>query len=152
MEVSAAVFPDEATNKEISWSIENLSGEAEIINSNIIRAISNGTVRLKASSKDGSGVYSSQIISIKGQLTGDALLRKDDLLIYPNPASDFLRIPGWTEVPATIRIYNSVGLLNKQEDILSVDQPVDIYHLKAGLYFIQIISKHQNTSSTFIKR
>jgi len=66
--MKATVLPDEATNKDVTWSIENVSGSATIDSTGIVTASSNGTVTIKATAKDGSGKVGSTTISISGQL------------------------------------------------------------------------------------
>jgi len=60
--------------------------------------------------------------------------KKDELCIFPNPASDYLHINA--ETGATIRLYNSTGMLVKTG--ISVDNRVnfDVTGLPAGLYFV----------------
>lgn len=60
----AEIFPINAVNKEVIWSVQNDSGSASISVTGILKAISNGTVWVKATAKDGSGVSGALQITI----------------------------------------------------------------------------------------
>lgn len=75
IQLSADVFPENATNKVVSWSINNGTGQATISSSGLVAAISSGTVIATATSQDGSMVSASIEITISDQpapiVTGD---------------------------------------------------------------------------------
>ncbi len=66
--LSATVTPANATNKTVTWSINNGTGQATINSSGIVTAVSNGTVTARATANDGSGVYGELVITISGQI------------------------------------------------------------------------------------
>ena len=68
LQLSALVLPSNATNKTITWSIENGTGEADMDASGLVTAIANGTVTARATSNDGSGVSGTLVITISGQI------------------------------------------------------------------------------------
>jgi uncharacterized protein YjdB len=68
LQLSAAVSPVNATNKNVTWSVLNGSGQATINSTGIITAVDNGTVTAKATAIDGSGVYGTLIITISNQI------------------------------------------------------------------------------------
>ena len=68
LQMIAAVMPAYATNKNVSWSVINGTGSASIDSSGLLKAITNGTVTVKAKAKDGSGVYGEKEIKISGQI------------------------------------------------------------------------------------
>jgi uncharacterized protein YjdB len=55
--MSAAVEPANASNKSVTWSITNGTGEATISTAGLLTAVKNGTVVVKATAKDGSGKF-----------------------------------------------------------------------------------------------
>jgi len=67
LQLSAAVLPSNATNKTVTWSVVNGTGQASINSSGLLLAISNGTVTAKASANDGSGIYGTLLILISNQ-------------------------------------------------------------------------------------
>lgn len=68
LQLTASVLPTEATNKTVTWSIENGTGNASISTTGLVTAISNGTVTARATANDGSGVYGSLQITISNQI------------------------------------------------------------------------------------
>ena len=55
LQLSASVLPSNATNKTVTWSIANGTGEAIINSAGLITAIANGTVTARATANDGQG-------------------------------------------------------------------------------------------------
>ena len=68
LQLTAAVSPANATNKAVTWSISNGTGQATINSSGLVTAVSNGTVTVRSTAIDGSGVYSIIEITISGQI------------------------------------------------------------------------------------
>ncbi len=69
LQMKASVLPTDANNQDVTWSIEDRTGSASIDPSTgLVTAISNGTVTVKATAKDGSGIVGSTTIAISGQL------------------------------------------------------------------------------------
>ena len=69
LQLIAAVLPETATNKTVTWSVTNGSGEATIRADGLVTAINNGTVTATATATDGSGVSGSFKIIINNQVT-----------------------------------------------------------------------------------
>ncbi len=68
LQLTATVSPSNATNKTVTWSIINGTGQATISSTGLVTAVSNGTVTARATANDGSGVYGQITITISGQL------------------------------------------------------------------------------------
>lgn len=64
LKLSAAVLPYTATNRSVTWSVENGTGSATISASGLLTALSEGTVTVKATAQDGSNVVGSTVIDI----------------------------------------------------------------------------------------
>lgn len=70
------ISPTDATNQAVTWSVEQagdtgttMTGKATIDSSTgILTAVANGTVKVKATAKDGSGIVGSEVITISGQI------------------------------------------------------------------------------------
>ena len=67
LQLSATVLPANATNKTVTWSIANGTGQATISTSGLVTAVANGTVTAKATAKDGSGIYGTLTLTISNQ-------------------------------------------------------------------------------------
>ena len=63
--LSAAVKPSNASNKEVTWSIESGSQYASISASGVLTAKAAGKVTVKATAKDGSGVSATYTVTVK---------------------------------------------------------------------------------------
>lgn len=61
---SAVVTPDNATNKSVTWSVDNGTGAATIDTNGVLTPTSLGTVTVKATAVDGSGVVGSKTVTI----------------------------------------------------------------------------------------
>jgi uncharacterized protein YjdB len=68
LQLSCIIYPDNATNKAISWSVVNNTGEAVIDGSGLVTALENGSVTVNAAANDGSGVSASLVLTISGQI------------------------------------------------------------------------------------
>ena len=68
LQLTAAVTPSDATNKTVTWSVVNGTGQATINSTGLVTAVSNGTVTARATANDGSGVVGSLVITISGQI------------------------------------------------------------------------------------
>ncbi len=64
-QLSAAVLPEDATDKSVEWSVSDES-IAVINQSGLLTAMSNGTVTVTVKALDGSEVSESKLISVKG--------------------------------------------------------------------------------------
>ena len=68
LQLTATVTPSDATNKTVTWSVVNGTGQATINSTGLVTAVSNGTVTARATANDGSGVVGSLVITISGQV------------------------------------------------------------------------------------
>ena len=68
LQLIAAVFPVNATDKTVTWSLINVTGQATISATGIVTAVANGTVRARATANDGSGVYGTLVITNSNQI------------------------------------------------------------------------------------
>lgn len=68
LQLSVQVMPSNATNKSVTWSIINGTGQATVSETGIVTAIASGTVTARATAADGSGVYGSLALTILNQI------------------------------------------------------------------------------------
>lgn len=64
LQIGATVLPEESDNKDITWSVEAGTGEATIDSSGLLTGVSAGTVTVKATAQDGSGISGSKIFTV----------------------------------------------------------------------------------------
>ncbi|HPL06946.1 MAG TPA: T9SS type A sorting domain-containing protein, partial [Bacteroidales bacterium] len=73
------------------------------------------------------------------------------LMIYPNPASDFIVVSG-IENNSVVKVFNVTG---QQLYVRRADQnqlSIDLNGLNQGLYILQVESEGQVINSKFIKK
>ena len=76
-------------------------------------------------------------------LVGENEIATEDLQIYPNPASDYIRISTPKNfVKAEVKIFNSLGQLVFENAIQSENTIVDVSDFKRGMYFVMIKSEN----------
>ena len=68
LQIIESVLPVDATNKTVTWSVVNITGQADITPGGLITAVDNGTVEVRATATDGSGIYGSIVITITNQI------------------------------------------------------------------------------------
>ncbi|NEZ47181.1 hypothetical protein FDF74_08155 [Clostridium niameyense] len=75
LQMSAAVTPDTATNKEVKWSVvgtdNNPTDLATISEAGLLKAAKDGKVKVVATAKDGSGIKGEVQITISNQVVAD---------------------------------------------------------------------------------
>jgi hypothetical protein len=81
LQMEAIVEPTGATNRNLKWQVENITGKADINQSGLLTARVNGKVHVAAYSKDGSSISGEKEITICNQvlsLNDINLLRNSD--------------------------------------------------------------------------
>jgi uncharacterized protein YjdB len=72
LQLEASVRPADATNKSVAWSSSN-AGVASVDADGKVTAVSDGTVVIRATARDGSGVFGEITITVTGQRAGPSL-------------------------------------------------------------------------------
>ena len=83
LQMSAEVSPDNASNKSVTWSVENGTGSAEIDANGLLTATGAGTVTVRATAKDGSGVAGILEIQVAVPLTFTGYNGDDTVIEIP---------------------------------------------------------------------
>ena len=86
LQIIATVLPVDATNKNVTWSVTNNTGQASISSGGLLTALSNGTVTVRASATDGSGVYGMLQIAISNQATTSVPVYQSSVIENSTPA------------------------------------------------------------------
>jgi len=84
LQLSASVLPENATNKQITWSISSGRTYASISSGGELTAIAKGTVTVKASAGDGSGVTATFQITVKEKSLWDGSGTQADPFLIRN--------------------------------------------------------------------
>jgi hypothetical protein len=77
LQMLASILPIDADIQTVTWSRVNGSGTASISSGGLLTALTDGTVTVRATAQDGSGVYDDQVITISNQVvaTGTHFLK-----------------------------------------------------------------------------
>jgi len=67
LQMHAQILPDNATENTVTWSVVPGTGDATIDSTGLLVAVSDGTVGVRATAKDGSGIFGGTVIMISGQ-------------------------------------------------------------------------------------
>lgn len=145
LQMIANVLPQNATNSQVNWSVDNGTGTATINNTGLLTANTSGNVVVKAQSQDASGVYGTKTITIN-QGIGISEYDTSMIHIYPNPAKNVIHIN------ATIHNVELFDMLGKQIDnyrIEYAENKTSIYFdgIQAGVYFMNY---HPNKTQRFL--
>jgi hypothetical protein len=89
--MSVSVLPADATNKNVTWTVVNGTGQATISVGGLLTARENGTVTIVATANDGSGITGSKSITISNQYLSfaDGSLIKDGGFETDGPIGGF---------------------------------------------------------------
>jgi uncharacterized protein (TIGR02145 family) len=87
LQMSAHIDPHDATNPVVTWSVFAGTGLATINGTGLLSAISDGTVTVRATSTDGSGIYGELVITISNQT-----------VVYKNLAPSGWHVPDNIEI------------------------------------------------------
>ena len=90
---------------------------------------------------DGYPVFDSEKIpalDINGTIGVDETIAEVYVEIYPNPASDFVRVSTVNGQQSTVRVYNTLGMLVEEIEMNSNEIDINISDYKSGMYFIDV--------------
>jgi hypothetical protein len=67
LQMQLAITPSNATNQNITWTLTPGSGGGTVSGSGLVTAIYDGTVTIRATAQDGSGVYGTLVLTFSNQ-------------------------------------------------------------------------------------
>ena len=117
LQMTATVYPTDATNKNVTWSITNLTGTATISATGLVTASSDGVIRVVATAQDGTGVYGIYHITISNQ-GGAAPVSVADMITGNVPTYRFYisTEPSSLSTEVFPLNFNSTALVDQQEN------------------------------------
>lgn len=130
LQLTARVLPEVATVKTVNWSVENITGKAEISNTGLVTAIDEGIVSVTATATDGTGVNSTIEIDIKS-------MRGEPLSVIVNENGIQILLNGSYQ-GSRVNIYDINGILlssNPADDKICL---VDNFSLRPGIYIVTL--------------
>jgi uncharacterized protein YjdB len=135
LQLKTNILPSNATNKTVTWSVQNGTGQASISSTGLLTAIADGSVTVKATANDGSGVYGFLIITIENQnISTD---ERDNGTTSPfltvSESRVIIHLNEFTSYK-TIRLYNMLGKLVVYKKLSDMVDYIEISSLQPGIY------------------
>ncbi len=155
LQMLAEVLPENATNQSVTWSISAGTNFGEISQEGILTAINDGTVTVRATANDGSGVFGELDIEISNQ-TMTISSHEHTFSIYPNPSNGIFIIESTHNIES-LEITNITGktILTRGHVPLNdplhlqINIPLTMGHAPLkGVYFLKLITNNK----TIIKK
>ena len=145
-------------NEEVKYlSITDMEGNLywkKIVEQDIENFLLKRTEEMKA------GKYILTVNTVEGtyplSLKVEDEIFTDELLVFPNPTKDFLkiRLKDYSKNEMVlVHVYNAQGQLLKSKHV-TLDQPiinVDVKGLSTGMYVVKTVFKDEITETTFVK-
>ena len=98
--------------------------------------------RLKIVNSDGSFSYS-EIVKV-------LLQKNNELVVYPNPATDFININN-VKVGNVIQIINAVGAVISEEKGVNNNIRIDVSDFAKGVYWVRVVGEKGREFERFVK-
>lgn len=147
LQLSASVFPANASNTRLTWSVENGTGSATINESGLLIAVSEGTVTVRANSTDGSGISGMLNIQIgTGFISNLDDANKDKAYLVANHSNLLINILPDTNINQ-VSLFSITGELISTREITESSCQMDISFLPAAIYLIFLKSDDGSYSS-----
>ena len=75
----------------------------------------------------------------------------NDMMIYPNPANDFVKVSTVDSQQSTVRIYNTLGMLIEEIEMTSNEIEINISRYTQGIYFFNVETENGNVTKKVVK-
>ena len=85
---------------------------------------------------------------INGTIGVGENMTEADIEIYPNPASDFIKLSAISGQQSVVRVYNTLGMLVDEFEMNSNEIEINVSDYNSGMYFIEV----DGTISKFVVR
>jgi hypothetical protein len=126
LQLTTQILPEIATNKSVSWSVVNITGQAAISTTGLVTAIEDGLVTVLAFAADGSGVKGTLDINIRVN---------DPLVVMVN--ENRIRVPlEGNYKDSKLSLYDLQGHLIEIQNVDGNLSEFDISALPPGIYIV----------------
>lgn len=150
--LKAAINPSNATNQSISWSVENLTGEASIDETGLLTTISQGSINVIAKSTDESQSSFQKKYTIVIPVSVKNLPYLTSFNLFPNPTRDKiqLQIDKITSAGVIIVITNTLGQILTRERVFESLTEWSIAQFSGKIFFITVIDQKSSATKQII--
>lgn len=140
IQLSAQVEPDNASLKDVKWTIIPGTGSADIDDAGLLTGVENGKVTVHAMAKDDSKVVGAYEVEVADP-TGRDEYQVNTLVLFPNPAISELTVVLMHQ-GKRVSIYNSSGKLMDEIVVNGSEHKFDIGNYASGVYFVKTGNMH----------
>jgi hypothetical protein len=142
LQLAAEVLPVDASNKTVTWSIQNGTGQASVSETGLVTAIADGTVTVAATAADGSGISGNIVITLENQNL-PTTLKEDETgtaRIWVDHTEMVIRL-NEDAAYQTIGLYSIMGNRVWDQKITGQQYSRNISSLSPGVYIIELTGK-----------
>ncbi len=140
LQLKANVEPDSASNKDVTWSVDN-EGVATIDQDGLLTAVANGTVTIRATAKDGSGVFGTiEIVISEQNATPSYVVKVGDTELDVDAAAFLNAVAEWD---GSTLVFKDDGEITFEGSLTSDD-----YGRESGLYLSTVGPDKDRTFET----
>ncbi|MFY0599422.1 MAG: Ig-like domain-containing protein [Cyclobacteriaceae bacterium] len=136
LQLTATIAPTDATEQSVTWTVSDES-IATIDENGLLTGVAAGTVTVLAEAKDASKISGELEITISAPLALSPST-ENKLSVYPNPATNKIKIKGLDE-SSEAKIYDVSGSLMFSQKIRPLSSKINIERLSRGVYIIHIV-------------
>ncbi|MEN8250750.1 MAG: T9SS type A sorting domain-containing protein [Bacteroidota bacterium] len=158
--LDVAVYPEEATDTSLVYSVLDDGGYAvdvdslgtiTINNASLKSALSQNEILVLIQARDGSGTQKTVNVSLDGKITGENLWIDNPITWWPNPAQDEVFLRSHTPIEGELIVYDIHGKTLMTVDLLhTTNAPLNISSLPDGMLIFVVRTSEQVESSIII--
>ncbi len=154
LNLKVSVTPQDATNTNVEWKVENITGQANIDVNGVLTTLSAGKIKVSVKALDESKYTFFKEYIIVIPLIYLQYNNHENVTIYPNPTTNKIRIQ-IDQMPANgviIEISNSLGqiIIRKSVKENSSEWSLEQYHSR--IFLVTIIDKNNTSTYKIIYR
>ncbi len=149
LQLEALVKPVFAWDRTLTWSIVYGSKLATVDQNGIVTAVRNGTIIVRATANDGSGIYGEITITITNQRNDDIINYNIGKIIVKDTELQILFEQDFTSWKASL--YNLNGIIIQSRMIEGNQMTFDVSRLSPGLYLIVLSNGGTVRVAEFVK-
>jgi hypothetical protein len=149
------VNPADAFYQSLKFEvIENSANASYALNRNVkADGFTNGTITVRASALDKSGVFSDITFTVTNQAVGVKNNSTQSIDVYPNPVTDRMYLElGGDASETMIKVRNILGNVVYTKECHQGKSVLELGELNKGIYFMEVSSKEGSQILRFVKQ
>jgi uncharacterized protein YjdB len=152
LQMIVTIYPGNATNQSVTWEVINQTGSATINATGLLSAVSNGTVLVRVTANDASGMSAEKIITInmEDEVNGLENNNPTNLEIFPNPFTNQINISA--PIKSIVTICDLSGKVLMSLTAESETMSVDMSQLASGIYIAMVELDNVIDTKKIVKR